>query len=587
MLFARRPHLRFAATTFAVIALVGAGLLWAVHHEEVKQAEQNVTAHARYIEHSIIRDELKPSDLAHPVTGARRRQLDWLFNQRVLADGGLRVKIYREPGGIVTYSNIHSLIGTPSDEPDELEEVMVDGHPIRDVAYLNHEGGTGKNVKALEVYVPLTLRGQTQPTGVFEIYESYAPVAAAVHSFLVPFALLLLGAVLALWAALFPLVERMVRVLDRSRAAHRSTEQELEETAEQLRQSQKMDAIGRLAGSVAHDFNNLLLAINGYSELLAADLDDPRLLRFANEIRSAGERAAGLTAQLLAFSRRQVMQPQVIDLNDCIRDIDTMLRRLIGERVRVMLDLDPALRNIEADSTQMGQVLLNLAVNARDAMAGSGLLKIATWNDGDDVILEVADTGVGMDADTQARIFEPFFTTKDVDHGTGLGLSTVYGIVAQSDGTISVRSAAGQGATFVLRFPATSKQRADDTLADAAESHGGERILVVDDEAVVRDLLAQLLRDQGYDVEVAGSAEDALSAEGSFDLLLCDVVMPDVDGTELARSIDARLVLFMSGYDQEQLAQSNVPFLQKPFGRDELTRAVRELLDAGRVRSAA
>jgi len=455
-----RLHLRFAAAAAAVIAAAGACLLWYVRHQAVTQAEQNVTTHARYVVQSILRDELTAADVRAPVSGARRRRLDRLFEERVLVDGGLRVKIYRSPDGIVTYSNVPSLIGTTSDNLPEFRTVL-GGKALRDVAYINHEGGTGRNVKALEVYVPLVLRGRRRPSAVFELYQSYAPVASAVRAFVVPFTFLLLGALVVLWAALFPLVQRMVRALERDRAARRTAERALEETSEQLRQSQKMEAIGRLAGGVAHDFNNLLLAINGYSEFLAGSLSDERQRRYAQEIRSAGERAAALTQQLLAFSRRQVLQPRVLDLNDAVSGIGSMLGRLLGERIRVELDLDPGLRRIEADPSQIDQVLLNLAVNARDAMSGAGTLRIATSNDGTEVVLEVSDTGTGMDPELQVRIFEPFFTTKDVGQGTGLGLSTVYGIVTQSGGSITVRSTPGAGATFVVRLPAADRARVD------------------------------------------------------------------------------------------------------------------------------
>jgi signal transduction histidine kinase len=579
-------HLRFAAATAAVIAIAGGALLWSVRHQEVTQAERNVTEHARYVEKSVLRDELTAADLAAPVTGARLKRLDWVFNTLVLVDGGLRVKIYRPSDGLVTYSNVHSLIGTKIDSIPELRTVL-SGKVVRDISYLNHEGGDGKNVKALEVYVPFTLPGHTTPSAAFEIYQSYAPVAAAVRSFVIPFAALLLATLLVLWIALFPLVQRMLRSVERSVEARRSAEEQLEETSEQLRQSQKMDAIGRLAGGVAHDFNNLLLAINGYAEFLTSSLTDERHRRYATEIRAAGERAAALTHQLLAFSRRQVLQPRVIDLNDTIREIETMLRRLIGESVDVVLKLDPALRPVEADPSQVGQVLLNLAVNARDAMSGAGTLEIATRNDRADVVLEVTDTGIGMDEETQSRIFEPFFTTKDVGAGTGLGLSTVYGIVAQTGGVIGVRSAPGEGSTFTLRLPATAQPFAEVAVAAEPASHGGERILVVDDERVVRDLLAQMLREHGYEVSVAASGLEAQLLEGPWDLLLTDVVMPGIDGVKLAAEIDARLVLFISGYDQETLVRSDAAFLQKPFSREELTQMVRKLLDGAAVAQPA
>ena len=577
-----RLHLRFAAATAAVIATAGGALLWYVQHQEVKQAERNVTTQARFAAKSVLRAELRPADLARPVTGPRLAQLDTLFRGRILVDGGLRVKLYRASDGLVTYSNVHSLIGTKTDSIAEHREVL-GGKIVRDVSYLNHEGGTGRNVKALEVYVPLQLRGRTKPSGVFEIYESYKPVASAIRSFVLPFTGLLLLALLVLWTALFPLVQRMVRALARDRAARQTAELALEETSEQLRQSQKMDAIGRLAGGVAHDFNNLLLAINGYADFLISSLTDPKQKHYAKEIQDAGERAAALTHQLLAFSRRQVLQPRVVDLNDSVREIETMLRRLIGEGVQVELALEPHLQRVEADPSQIGQVLLNLAVNARDAMSGRGTLTIATRNEDDEVVLEVTDDGAGMDDETRARVFEPFFTTKEVGHGTGLGLSTVYGIVTQSGGSIDVRSEPGHGTAFVVRLPATEAEEQEVPPAEPGETGGRERILVVDDEKVVRELLAQMLREQGYEVQVAASAREARALGGSWDLLLTDIVMPETDGVKLSKQIDAHHVLFISGYDQEALVASDAKFLQKPFSRDDLTRAVRTLFDGDRV----
>ena len=575
-----RLHLRFAATSAIVIAAAGASLLWYVNHEYVESAEHNVTRHATFVAQSILADELTPADLTHQASGARLRQLDRLFGTRVLTHGALRVKLYRASDGVVVYSNEHPLIGSESDDLDEFPEIL-DGRVLRDVSHLNHEGGGGENVKALEVYVPLRLRGAAKPAAVFELYQSYAPVATAVRQFIIPFAFILLATLVALWAALFPLIQHMVHVLDRSRALHRRTARALEETEDQLRHAQKMDAIGRLAGGVAHDFNNLLLAINGYSELLEDALGDERQRRYAGEIRAAGARAAELTHQLLAFSRRQVLQPRVLDLNDTVREFDGMLRRVIGEGVRVVLDLEPSLRPVSADPGQIGQVLVNLAVNGRDAMGGSGTLRVTTRNDGDCVVLEVADNGVGMDEETRARVFEPFFTTKPVGEGTGLGLSTVYGIVAQSGGSISVRSAPGLGATFKIRLPATVEATETPDTVDPVPvaNHGRERILVVDDEEVVRKLLVQMLRELGYEVTAAASSREARRLRGPWDLLVTDVVMPETDGVTLAREVEARQVLFISGYDQDALVQKDEAFLQKPFGRDDLAHAVRALLD--------
>jgi two-component system cell cycle sensor histidine kinase/response regulator CckA len=577
-----RLHLRFAAATAAVIATAGGALLWYVQRQEVAQAEHNVTLQTQFVEKSILREELRPNDLAGPVTGARLDELDSLFFTRVLVDGGLRVKIYRARDGLVTYSNVHSLIGTKIDSLPELHEVL-EGAIVHDVSYINHEGGTGENVKALEVYVPLHLRGDPSAAGVLEIYQSYAPVASAIRSFVLPFAVLLFLALIGLWAALFPLIQRMVRAVARDRAARQTAELALEETSEQLRQSQKMDAIGRLAGGVAHDFNNLLLAITGYAELLITSLSDPTHKHYAEEIEAAGQRAAALTHQLLVFSRRQVLQPRVVNLNDCVREMRTMLGRLIGEEVEIALELEPHLRSVAADPSQIGQVLLNLAVNARDAMAGRGRLTIATRNDDEAVVLEVADNGAGMDDETRLRLFEPFFTTKDIGAGTGLGLSTVYGIVTQSGGSIEVRSEPGSGAAFTIRLPVTHAVATEPLLVEPVPAGGAERILVVDDEKVVRDLLAQMLREQGYDVEVAGSAREARALAGPWDLLLTDVVMPETDGVNLSKQIDARHVLFISGYDQEALVEGDASFLQKPFSREELTRTVRTLFDGALV----
>jgi signal transduction histidine kinase len=579
-----RQHLRFASATAAIIAMAGGALLLYVRDQE-QRAEKTVATHARFVEESVLRDELRPSDITAPVTGARLAQLDWLFGKRVLLDGALRVKLYAAPDGVVTYSNVHSLIGTRISDPGNLRTVL-GGRTVRDVSHLNHEGGSGKDVKALEVYVPLRLRGQTRTRAVLEIYESYAPVSATVRSFLVPFTGLLLLALLGMWAGLFPLVRGTARSLRRSRAGRSTAARPPEETPEQLRQSQTMEAIGRLAGGVAHDFNNLLLAINGYAELLSEALEDDRLKGFADEIHSAGERAAALTHQLLAFSRRQVLRPCLMNLNDAAHEIELMLRRLIGEGVRVDFELDQSLHKVEADPSQIGQVLLNLAVNARDAMNGSGTLTVSTRNDGDSVVLEVKDTGEGMDAETQGRVFEPFFTTKEAGSGTGLGLSTVYGIVTQSGGTIACSSAPGRGATFSIRLPAAAGEL-DAIDPEHARSRGAERILVVDDERVVRELLAQMLREEGYDVSVAGSAREARALESRWDLLVTDVVMPETDGVKLAQQIDARHVLFISGYDQEALVRADAFFLQKPFSREDLARTVREMLDGERATQPA
>jgi signal transduction histidine kinase len=571
-------QLRFAAATAVPIALAGAAIFWSVRGQLVERAETDVAVHARFIEESVLRSELTPSTFTAVARGAERRRLDRLFQTRVLIDGGLRVKLYGRDG-LVVYSDDHSLIGTHADDPPEQQAVLA-GATVHDVAFLNHEGGDTPDAKALEVYVPVHLRGTKYSDGVFEIYLSYAPVASAVRSFDVPFALIFGVTLLVLWAILFPLVTHMTRALERQRAARGDAEKALGETEEQLRQSQKMDAIGRLAGGIAHDFNNLLVVINGYAAFLVDEPADKRTGELAGEIRAAGDRAAALTQQLLAFSRQQVLQPEVMSLNCAVLDMTSMLERLIGEGITIELDLDDDLQMTEADRSKIDQVVLNLAVNARDAMAGTGTLTIATRNEGDRVLLEVSDTGSGMDEATVARIFDPFFTTKNVGDGTGLGLSTAYGIIAQSGGTIDVRSAPGEGATFTVRLRATDRVL---ELAAADESPtptGEERVLVVDDERAVCDVVARMIRAAGYDVTTAASPAEARSLGGVWDVLVTDVRMADTNGVSLAGEINARHTLFISGYDAEGLVAPGVPFLQKPFDAAEVARAIRQLLDS-------
>jgi two-component system, cell cycle sensor histidine kinase and response regulator CckA len=364
----------------------------------------------------------------------------------------------------------------------------------------------------------------------------------------------------------------------------------------QLRQAQKMEAVGRLAGGVAHDFNNLLTAISGYSEFLIAGLTDERLSRHADEIRKAAARAAALTGQLLAFSRRQVLQPRVLDLNAVVSDMDMMLRRLIGEDVQLMTLLDPELAAVRADPTQLEQVIVNLAVNARDAMPGGGSVTIVTSNvvleDGSFVELRLTDTGIGMNDAERAQLFDPFFTTKA--GGTGLGLATVYGIVEQSGGTIEVESAPGMGSSFRILFPSVTTPAEDlaDATPGAAPRAGDETVLLVEDETVVRQLVAEILEMNGYTVLQAGDGPSALELVrrhgGTIELLITDVVMPGMSGPEVAQAVTSMRggteVLYMSGYTDSAIGhhgvlEPDVAFLQKPFSADDLTRKVRSLLD--------
>jgi two-component system cell cycle sensor histidine kinase/response regulator CckA len=372
---------------------------------------------------------------------------------------------------------------------------------------------------------------------------------------------------------------------------------------EQLRQSQKMEAVGQLAGGIAHDFNNLLTVILGYTSLLADQAQvGQSIAESVGVIRSTAERAAALTRQLLAFSRKQLLMPVVFDLNAVIRDLAPMLQRLIGEDIRLHTDLAEALSPIKADRHQLEQVLMNLVVNARDAMPTGGLVTIQTREEATQIVLTVRDTGHGMDEHTRAHLFEPFFTTKEVGKGTGLGLATVYGIIQQSGGRISVDSAPGAGAAFRIELPRSRDERRGargekEVLASLVPDSsplapGNETILLVEDEEMLRSLARVVLRKNGYTVLEAGHGAEALaicqSYEGPIDLLVTDVVMPVLNGRELADRMallrpDTK-VLYVSGYTTDEVVRNgvyadSVHFLHKPFIPAALVEKVREVLD--------
>ena len=400
----------------------------------------------------------------------------------------------------------------------------------------------------------------------------------------------------------------------------RTAEEALRRSEEQLRQSLKMEAVGKLAGGVAHDFNNLLSVITGYSELLLirTDAGNPAR-REIEEIHKAGERAAALTQQLLAFSRRQILKPKMLRMNEVVENLGKMLRRLIGEDIDFATELQDELWTVRADPTQIEQILMNLCVNARDAMPAGGKLVVSTGNvtldapfmereltipPGRYAILRVADNGSGMDEKILSKIFEPFFTTKDQGKGTGLGLATVYGIVKQSEGYIRVVSAPGEGTTFSVYLPATGTENPE-TEADRTEPEyeglTGERtILLAEDEEMVRELAIEIFRGAGYTVLDSPNGAAALDVcdrhEGRIDLLVTDMVMPGMDGIELARRVcDSRPgtpVLFMSGYVEDAKERLGVlsegcAFLQKPITPTKLSRKVRELFSAQETRIPA
>ena len=379
----------------------------------------------------------------------------------------------------------------------------------------------------------------------------------------------------------------------------------------QLIQAQKMEAVGRLAGGIAHDFNNLLGVMLGYSDLVIEQMEITHPLRpRVEQIKKAAERAAKLTVQLLAFSRRQVLEPRLLNLNEVVGEMNKMLPQLIGEDIEVVLHLEPNLGCVKADPTQMDQVLLNLAVNARDAMPTGGRLTISTHNvdvdesyvrqhvevaPGPYVVLHIRDTGHGMDKETQQHLFDPFFTTKDKGKGTGLGLATTYGIVKQSGGFIWVYSEPGHGATFKVYLPRVEEVERETQLRTQPAEFGQrtETELLVEDEPELRQLIREWLEMAGHNVLVAETAAAALRMAEShpepIHLILTDIVMPGMNGPELVKKITAirphSKVLFMSGYadkslfDRDLLRENETAFLAKPFSRSDLKRKMNEVLN--------
>ena len=409
---------------------------------------------------------------------------------------------------------------------------------------------------------------------------------------------------------LVPSIKRTLRELD-ERLERRRAEDALRVSEKQFRQAQKMEAVGRLAGGLAHDFNNLLTVIMGHSQVLLGELPSGNPIRAKiEEMQKAGERAASLIRQLMAFSRKQPLEPKILPLNSVVGNVESMLRRLIGEDIQLVIRPDPFNGHVKADPGQLEQVLMNLVVNARDAMPNGGLLAIETSQTelartpmhhlhplplGQYVKLTVTDTGCGMNADVLAHLFEPFFTTKEEHKGTGLGLSTVFGIVTTCGGGIDVWSQVGHGTTFDLYFPRVNPQAttADATAPQARLRQGSETILLVEDDSGVRNLVRHELVKTGYQViEAKNGVEACLTAtQQSYhvDLLLTDVVMPGMNGRELAQHLSVikpnLRVLFMSGYLDDISVNSGMDphrttFLQKPFTPDLLLRTVRALLDS-------
>jgi two-component system, cell cycle sensor histidine kinase and response regulator CckA len=393
-------------------------------------------------------------------------------------------------------------------------------------------------------------------------------------------------------------------------AGRKKADKTLQFSEEALRQSKKMEAMGKLSGGIAHDFNNMLTAINGYAGM-ALSMAEPQseLHGYLTQVMKAGDRATELIKQLLAFSRQQTLAPRILEPNTIVYDMHVMLSRLIGESVGLRLDLDPNLGHIKADTVQIQQILMNLVINARDAMPRGGEITIMTRNadldrayailhpeagDYDYVLLSVRDTGVGMDADVEARAFDPFFTTKEIGKGTGMGLATVKDIVEKSGGHITVESVLGKGSTFRIFLPRRDQEAVEPaipTIVDAAGEQGAETVLLAEDDPIVREFIRKALERYGYKVLEAANgamAMELIGAHGSpIDLLLTDLMMPDLNGWEVARNFlrmrtEGR-VLFMSGYSEDSVARRDLieaggRFIQKPFTTPQLAAMIRDVL---------
>ncbi len=529
----------------------------------------------------------------------------------------VRVKVWDREARVL-WSDERHLIGRRFPDNEELREAL-GGHIEVEIQRLDkREQAYERLVYATlaELYVPILAPADGRVLGVIEVYKTPGRLLATIRWGRTLIWSISIAGGLALYLVLLPLLKQVYRRQveeETLRAYAGRLEAEVAQRTEQLIQAQKMEAVGLLAGGVAHDFNNLLTVILGRSQVVLGRLPaDARVRADFDLIVKTAERAAALTRQLLAFSRKQVLQRRVIDLNALVGGIEPILRRLAGEHVTLVTRLDPDLGCVDADAAQLEQVLLNLAVNARDAMPNGGLLLLQSANveldaaaagrlgarAGAYVVLAVTDTGVGMDAATQARLFEPFFTTKEPGRGTGLGLATVYGIVQQHGGHVAVESAPGQGTTFRIYLPRGPAARpaaepARPAPEEVAVRGGSETILVAEDEDGVRQFAAETLRERGYQVLEAADGRTALEmAEhhpGPIHLLLTDVVMPQLNGWELGRELAARRpqtkVLYMTGYTEitarhDGSIEPGEFLLQKPFTPLTLARRVRDVLDA-------
>ena len=610
-LFKDNLFFQFSVISFAVMIVIAVTLITSLSNSIRSQAINTLSDEAKADVQSQILREITSADLNNPMTGERYDRFHKFVQESIVSEKTARVKLWARDGTVI-YSNDPASVGEKFPDNENLLKALDGETPIEIKIAAAPENARERFLGTLmEVYTPIIFPGTTEPQGVLEIYRYYEPTAILIaHQRKEIMLSIVIGFVL-LYGALVSMVWRSWRTIIQQREESKRAEEERDKIQFQLRESQKMEAIGRLAGGVAHDFNNVLTAITIGSEMLLGDLSsgDPKR-QDVEEIQKAAERATSLTRQLLTFSRRQMVEVKLLDVNFIISDMDKMLRRLIGEDVQLDTILEPKLNSIKGDSGSIEQVIMNIVVNASDAMPNGGKITVRTENvalvekditfiaeakPGDFVRLSIADTGTGMDKETMEHIFEPFFTTKAKGQGTGLGLSTVFGIVKQIDGWINVYSEPGRGSTFRVYIPAffggsKDKNELTPKTTSLQKLHGnGERILLVEDDESIRTVALRLLTENGYKVIPAVSAEEAMAIfdreNRNFQLVLSDVVLPGKSGVELVGqllTLQPELhIILSSGYadDKAQLSviqERGYPFIQKPYTTDKLLRSIRE-----------
>ena len=602
---------QFSITAFLYLAVIAIILIVvlssALRSHEINRLVNEATEHSM----SHILQEITPADLSTPMRGEKYEVFHEFIKMYVITGQTAQIKLWAKDGTVIYYSADPVLIGERFPDHENVSKAMtgdvVTG--IEEPEQLESEGGKYSSTM-MEVYVPIVFPGFTEPQGILEIYQDYECTGQLIDRLNSIILLTISAGFVVLYGTLVSSVWRGWRTIVRQRRERQEVDQQKEKIQAQLNQSQKMEAVGKLAGGVAHDLNNMLTPILGFGELLLEKSNsDEERREYLEEIMKAGRRARDIVRQLLAFSRKQTIEFKTIDLNILLKDFEKLLRSTIREDINIRLIPSKSLPLILGDVGQLEQVTMNLVVNAQDAMPDGGELTIETTTEelaksyttehmnvpsGPHIMLSISDTGCGMDAETCEQIFEPFFTTKDKHRGTGLGLSTVYGIVKQHGGNIQVYSEPGKGTTFNVYLPVSRDTPSEQKTIEIkhTDTHGSETVLLAEDDEIVRKLALTILKQSGYTVLVAENGAEALLAleshDGPLHLLLTDVVMPDMNGRELfsmaVEKYPSLKVLYMSGYTDDVIAHhgvldEGVAFIQKPFAIHDLAAKIREVLD--------